>query len=643
MLQPGTRSVEHLDLGERPHESFDLVDDRGGLRARGGHERETEFGPLPLVLVIGLGSGHLEPAARPLDDGLHDGTLVLQGMGMRHVQVHRECEDVYSHKGGSVLRSLTYPHRTLPRFLQHLIATSMPTSTTAPEPPVEPETTDDAEIDDAGIDDAEVHDAAVGDTEDVESDGIGAKRFRNYLLAITAGALVIRFAYILIARPGPLLAGDAWVYQNTAHFVADGHGFIGTANLYFKHKITQTADHPPLYAITLAFFWKLGFQNTLSEQLLNGVFGTVAVFFTGLVGRRIGGVRVGILAALVAALYPNLWFWNATVLSESLALMLVTIIIYVAYRYWDHGSMRDLAYLGVLVSLAALTRGELILLFPMLLLPLIWHANPHRVLDLLRPLLLVGGIALLIFSPWVVYNMSRFKEPVLLSTNFGRSMASGACDMGFYGPNAGFWSGGCLSPMSDPGTKLGEDESQIDKRFRSGAWAYMSDNANAVPRVLSQRLGRTFGLFEPLQQAEFDQTAENRDWWVAGSGLTTFYVLAVAAIPGAYLIRRRKLPIYPLVIPIVTSAIGVMFVFGTTRYRATSETAIVLLAAVGIDAGLEWLSGRFPKPLGLVPRLVITGVTFVAVGFIGIGLVKWTGHISANFPRGLPPVTFPTE
>ena len=50
----------------------------------------------------------------------------------------------------------------------------------------------------------------------------------------------------------------------------------------------------------------------------------------GLVGLRLAGPRVGLVAAAIAAVYPNLWINDSLVMSETLALLLVSLALLVA-------------------------------------------------------------------------------------------------------------------------------------------------------------------------------------------------------------------------------------------------------------------------------------------------------------------------
>src|SRR5438552_3798799 len=81
------------------------------------------------------------------------------------------------------------------------------------------------------------------------------------------------------------------------------------------------------------------------------------------------------------------------------------------------------------------------------------------------PLLLlaaVGGTAL-VLTPWVVYNATRFEQPVLISTNLGYVVAGANCHKTFYGEQIGFWDVRCAArPVT------GDESEQSGKLRRLG-------------------------------------------------------------------------------------------------------------------------------------------------------------------------------
>jgi hypothetical protein len=66
-----------------------------------------------------------------------------------------------------------------------------------------------------------------------------------------------------------------------------------------------------------------------------------------------------------------------------------------------------------------------------------------------------------------------------------------------------------------------------------------------------------------------------------------YYAFVTLSVAGALVLRRRGLPISPLVGLIATAAVSVVLTYGQTRFRAPAEPAFVLLSAVALDALLR--------------------------------------------------------
>src|SRR5437588_816471 len=133
-----------------------------------------------------------------------------------------------------------------------------------------------------------------------------AGRWFGWTLAVvTVGALALRVAYVLVDRLDFNPKGDAYFYHAGANLLADGKGFIEP----FLYPLAQTnaAEHPPLYLIFLSVPSLFGMQSVLTHLLWSCLLGTATVMVVGLAGRAVGGECVGIIAALIAALYPNIW------------------------------------------------------------------------------------------------------------------------------------------------------------------------------------------------------------------------------------------------------------------------------------------------------------------------------------------------
>jgi 4-amino-4-deoxy-L-arabinose transferase-like glycosyltransferase len=409
--------------------------------------------------------------------------------------------------------------------------------------------------------------------------------FASALSVIALVALAIRVGYALWRRDAHVW-GDPYFYHESAKLIADGEGFITPFRYLVMDIKEQAADHPPLYLLYLAFWTMLGADSPLWHSLLSVPLGVASVVLVGLTGRRVAGERVGLLAAGLAAVYPNVWGYDGMILSETVAILMVSATLLAAYRYHARPSTGGAALLGVIVGLAALSRSELLLLSVLVVVPLVLGRD-RRAWPSRFPRLMLAGVACLgVIAPWVAFNLSRFDEPVLLSAGAEVTLSTATCDDTYYGALTGYWSLRCPNvAMAEEGVDpLTSDQPERSEAFRTHAIRYMRDHLDRLPAVVLARWGRIVGLYRPTQQVALDQVPEGREPFVAWSSLLMFYGIAGFAVVGAISLRCRRRLLYPLLAPPLIVWIVVTVMFATNRYRASAEVALCLLAAVGIDA-----------------------------------------------------------
>jgi 4-amino-4-deoxy-L-arabinose transferase-like glycosyltransferase len=409
------------------------------------------------------------------------------------------------------------------------------------------------------------------------------RAWRWLVVGVVVLGLAIRLAAVL-ARPHVLPGGDAAEYLGQANLLAEGKGFIEPLIYGATHHVVQTAKLPPLYIMLLSLCSLVGFKSFLAHRIWSAVIGASAVGLAALVGRDLAGRRVGLLAALLVAVYPNLWISDALGMSETLSPVLVLLVLWAAYRMRRRPTVGSAAWLGAAIGLAALGRDELILLAPLVLLPLAIGIAGRTWEQRLR-LLAAGAVACLgLVGPWVGYNLTRFTHPVLITDRFGAALATANCDPAWHGTFAGYWSIGCVR-AAVAGVK--GDESVQDAAGQRQGLRYIRDHAGGLPAVELERLGRTFGLYRPIQQIQLDSFVEGRPRFWAFAGLGMYYALAALSIAGAVMLRRRGTIVYPLLAVGVDVVIAVLVTYGQTRFRATFDVVLVLLAAVAIDGFVQ--------------------------------------------------------
>jgi 4-amino-4-deoxy-L-arabinose transferase-like glycosyltransferase len=386
------------------------------------------------------------------------------------------------------------------------------------------------------------------------------------LIGIVVAGVTIRVLQTLFVAPWPPPGlDDEFYFSGMPRLLAEGHGFIAPFKLYFQHVSVSTAEHPPLYSVVLAVPAKLGITSPDSQRLAGSLFGGGTILTVGLLGRRLAGERTGLLAALIAAVYPVLIAADGALMSETLLGLLVALMLLTAYRLLDAPSTGRALALGAVAGLAALTRGEVLLLFPLVLVPIVRRPAGWRAA-------LVAAVTLVIvLTPWTVRNWIVFDRPVLVATNSGTAVAGANCRPTFYGDKLGGWWPPCIH--EHPGLNEAEHHA---KALREG-YSYAGDHLGRLPVVLAARLGRVWSVYDPFQ------TPEGRSRRMQKLGVVAFFVLAPLAAFGAVVLRRRGVSVWILLMPFVVVCVTVLATYGNLRFREPAELSLVVLAAVALD------------------------------------------------------------
>jgi 4-amino-4-deoxy-L-arabinose transferase-like glycosyltransferase len=392
--------------------------------------------------------------------------------------------------------------------------------------------------------------------------------FGRGLALIAAAGLAARLAYALLLVKSKPLLGDALEFHLQANLLADGKGYIQP----FLYEATGTArasaDKPPLYPFLQAGVSLLGGRTWAWHQLVGCLAGTGTVAVVGLVGRRAAGPRAGLIAAGLAAAYPLLVAADGSLRSESVYALCIGLVLLAALAYREAPSARGAAVLGVAVAAAALTRGEALVLLVLLVLPL---CGPRRAA-------VAAAACVVVLAPWLARCWIVFDRPVLISTNVGGLLAGANCDATYHGALIGQWDFGCIPPP------VHANEALEAERLRDRGLSYARHHAGRLPVVVAARLGRSFELFRPREQARQEAFFEGRNLRVEQAGVACYYALVLLAAYGVVVLRRRDGPWRILLAPVALVVFVTVISYGFTRLRVAAEPALVVLAAVALDA-----------------------------------------------------------
>ena len=404
----------------------------------------------------------------------------------------------------------------------------------------------------------------------MDDTGEGPAFRRNLTIIVVLGALwrILRFA---ISKWNlALQLNDSIYYSLQARQLAHG--------IWFRELFVDQpgAEHGPLTSTLMAFVsW--GDDPTNRQRLVTVACGTATIAVIGLVARRVAGDRAGLVAAALAAVYPNLWVNDGLVMSESVSCLMISLSLLALVTWADRPSLRVAVWIGVAAGFGTLARSEVVLLVPAAAV-VMWVIARRSDVPPLGHVGLALGVAMVVVLPWVVFNVTRFDRPVLLTTNDGTTLIGSNCDETYYGPAQGGWSLFCV--LNDPGADANEDPSVRSARQRHEALSYARHHAGRLPNIVLKRVGRSLDVFA-LDNMVHGDVGEERERWASWACIISFWVMAPLAVVGAVHTRRRYLAF--LLIPIGIALAATVLLYGGHRIRSAAEPSIVVLAAVAVD------------------------------------------------------------
>lgn len=413
-------------------------------------------------------------------------------------------------------------------------------------------------------------------------------------LALIAGvAAILRIWYILDVvrdRIPTLGLSDEFFYHWQARGFFDGDWFDNPFLLQHQGISRPTALHPPLYTVFLALPSAVGLDTVTQHRVVTALLGVGTVALLGLLGRRLAGERAGLVAAALAAVAPALWSNDSVLGLETLFCFLVVCALLAVYRFWEAPSLGRAALVALPLALGALTRSEGVILLvfvgglTVLLVPgWVWTRR-------LQALGVMAAVAVVVIAPWVVRNLTTFEEPTVLGTGFGMVLAYGNCDLTYSGEMLGYWADGCITERYTPD----QEESAYDRARAEDGRAYLEDHLGELPKVVAARAGRLWEVFRPGQNVDLNAFFEQRGRQASWAVLVGYYVMLPFAIGGLVVMRRRRIPIFPMLAVIVAVTLTAVLGFPVTRYRAAYDTIATVLAAVAIDALWRRWRARHP-------------------------------------------------
>jgi len=383
-------------------------------------------------------------------------------------------------------------------------------------------------------------------------------------------ALAIRIVYV-IATKDHALAGDEIEYDLEAKLAADGHWLQTTTPYGDAHaSVWKAPGYPVFLSVLYTILGSEAWRAILAQVL---IFTPISIVLIWLLGRNLFGVTVGVLAALLAAVYPNIWQYDVGLYSEVIATPLGIAMLLVVFTTKELTWPR-VATVGVMLGVLLLIKPAAILWITGI--AVIWWA--------LRGLragtgwtAATVGIAILVVAPYSIRNATLDGPWVPLSLQTAAGYGTFNDDAALDGTHPWAW-----RPETKRDRELftvkrtdGDLYNELNKRTRD----YIKDNPSSLVKAFARNgVQRTWDL-RPLGQVNYELAFEGRTTAVADIGWAMYIVLGLMTLFALWrLWRAKRRPLVLALLAVALTASAGYSTAGGTRYRQPFEPLIAVLA-----------------------------------------------------------------
>jgi hypothetical protein len=403
------------------------------------------------------------------------------------------------------------------------------------------------------------------------------KRFATSVLLIVLVAFAIRILVFWTAELNARVSSitnQPFGYETgrIAKSIAEGHGFASPLSIETGPSAWLTPVFPYLLAGIFKVFGVYTYKSALIITTLNisfSAFTCIPIFF---IGKRVGGVGLGAIAAWLWAIYPNAvlvpieWIWDT-----SLAALATGLILWATLEVRDSERLKDWIGYGLLWGASLMVNAAIFALAPFIFgwLALELRKKSRLWLQLPAAALILMGI---VCVPWTVRNYVVFHKVIPFRSNFGLELWLGNNDQvpdtfaGFLHPND-------YPPEREKFAQLGEIEYMRQKQ--SEAFQFMRSHPRDTARFIWRRfVDNWIGMWDPVQDMWHALILKGRLFLISNLFVSLFGLL------GLLLIYREKNPyafpiaMFPLIYPIVY-----YLTHTSLRYRHPMDPVLMVSAA----------------------------------------------------------------
>src|SRR5579863_503300 len=420
------------------------------------------------------------------------------------------------------------------------------------------------------------------------------KRLRSSLpaIAIFRSALLVRVLYNNTVAQHYYPLHDSLFYQTIGLNLIKEHCFC-------LHPYISTVYRAPLWPFIMAGLSLIFGPSDYFARLFLCLVGSGTCVLVYLFARDLFDRRIGIIAGVAAAIYPELYIYDGWLYTESLYIFLLFAICYMLFRIQRARTSKTGLWLwcGALLGLLSLTRPNGIIVIGIVIvwaIVMIWLKVLKR-----RPAVIgfvaAALLACVLIAPWTVRNYLVSHSFIPVATGDGTVLLGAYNDQILTNPSyLGTW----IDPLkSRPDvakpyplfTCTPPCEVARENAYKDAAVQWIEGHLSVMPDLLALHF---VNLWQPAtNEADLpiDRFPGQRSSQIVLAMMQTFpipiFILAALGLAVTLWKWRELLFIYAMIALTIAQA---LIFYGSARFRAPIEPMLILLAA----GALWWLTSR---------------------------------------------------
>lgn len=433
-------------------------------------------------------------------------------------------------------------------------------------------------------------------------------------------SLIVRLFHLIeISLTRPFykeLVIDAKAYDKWGQDIASGN-ILGTG----------VFSQDPLYPYFLGLVYSLFGHNLLAVVLIQGAIGSLTAVLIYLIGKRLINGNSGLIAGIMWAFYPPIIFHEGLIMKEGVAAFLATLAVYTLILAKEVGYSRYWFLCGAAFGLSALTRGNIILVIPVILL---WALFDNRA-DFIKILLIFLLGLVVVFMPVTLRNKIVGGEMVLTTSQAGANFYWGNNKeaMGSFIPAPPFVRQTPVYEQQDFAKEAmrltGEkymSNSEISRFWFKKSFDFILENPWRFAWLEYQKLVLLFNKEELSDNYTFYYL--NRFSTVLSYSPVTFWMISSLGLLGMVLSLGSWRRLSVLYLFIFSYSLSLIVFFVSSRYRLILAPFLTVFAALALQWGWRAISEK--KYLAFISSIILL---FSFIYFTGKE-ITWLSNLNRN-------------